>query len=121
MFKTIFEFIPLDIVCIRLVTSTCSFIPHKDYNHPELSTRTIIVDNNKSPTFFYVKDGKKIYQKLPLETNTWMYNDGNLMHGSDHYPGKSKIMLMYYGKPNNEKLKQILDLSQTQYKDYIIA
>jgi len=121
MFKTIFENIPMDINCIRVATSIKPFIPHTDFSVPVVSLRTILYEQNDIPTFFYVdSNGNKVYQHLPPTTNTWIYNDSTMLHGSDKLPNKSKVLFMYYGVPNFNKLKEIADRSMSLYSEFII-
>jgi len=121
MFKTIFENIPMDINCIRVATSIKPFIPHTDFSSPVVSLRTILYEQNNVPTFFYVNvNGEKVYQKLPQTSNTWIYNDSTMLHGSDKLPNKGKVLFMYYGTPNFSKLKELANRSMTLYSDYVI-
>ncbi len=121
MFKTIFEHIPMDINCIRVATSVKPFIPHTDFSIPVVSLRTILHEQNEVPTFFYVNNkGEKIYQTLPHSTNTWIYNDSTMLHGSDKLPNKSKVLFMYYGVPNFKKIRELADRSIVRYKQYIV-
>lgn len=121
MFKTILEHIPMDINCIRVATSIKPFIPHTDFSYPIVSLRTILHEQNDVPTFFYVnKNGDKVYQTLPPTTNTWIYNDSTMLHGSDKLPNKAKVLFMYYGVPNFAKIRDLADRSIARYQNYVV-
>jgi hypothetical protein len=121
MIKTILDHIPMDIACVRCATSIHPFIPHHDFSTPRLSCRTLLIDQNVEPNFFYINlQGNKVYQKLPIETNTWMYDDSEMMHGSDKKPNLFKVLLMYYGKPNSAKVSELANRSMAKFSEYVL-
>jgi hypothetical protein len=121
MIKTILEHIPMDINCVRCATSVLPFIPHHDYSTPILSCRTLLIDQHPEPNFFYVNsNGEKVFQTMPQETNTWMYDDSEMMHGSDKKPNLFKVLLMYYGKPIPAKVTALANRSMAKFSEFVI-
>jgi hypothetical protein len=60
------------------------------------------------------------YQKLPEDSNTWVYWDNKVTHGTDWYTGHSKILIMYFGKTKQLDSELILEKSQSRYSKYVI-
>lgn len=97
---TLYNFIDLladKVDMVRILESQSPFYPHKDHTNENYSIRTLLYDNNVQPTFYYLINGKKIYQKLPNETNTWIYKDHEFPHGSDFNPKFKKILITFQG------------------------
>lgn len=111
---------PIDIDVMQVVSSRAPVIPHTDNEYPIISVRSLLYDNNFVPTFYYNIDGIKTYQRLPNDTNTWIYHDNKHRHGSDYYYGHSKHLIIYHGKIKRDILENNLTSSIDRYKDYII-
>jgi hypothetical protein len=111
---------PMDISVMQVVSSRCTSPPHADYPTPRISMRSMIYDNNFTPTFYYVVNGEKKYQTLPHDTNTWIYHDSKYNHGSDYYHGHGKHLVIYHGTIKRDMLEQNLLSCHSQYNDYII-
>lgn len=111
---------PIDISVMQIVSSRCPSPPHTDHNEPRVSVRSMMYDNNFTPTFYYMVDGEKKYQTLPDDTNTWIYHDNKHKHGSDYYYGHSKHLIIYHGKIKRDILEKNLVSCHDQYIDYII-
>lgn len=109
--------LPIDVDVVRAVSSQSKVNPHRDTESQSLSVRSLMYDNNVYPTFYYFKNNIKMYQFLPDDTNTWAYWDHKCLHGTDHYRGHSKILIMFYGN-----FKKDVDLTdhKTKYSNYII-
>lgn len=112
--------LPLEIDVVRVVSSISKVSPHRDASYPSTGIRTLLYDNNVRPNFYYTFNNHIEYQTLPKDTNTWMYNDHKSLHGSDFYPGHSKILIMYYGTIKDEMLDKNLEKNIDRYKDYVI-
>jgi hypothetical protein len=92
LFPSIFDNLdkfPIDVDIVRIVSSMGHVAPHHDF---------LDENNNIRSTFYYQVDDKKVYQKLPSTTNTWMYWDHKRKHGTDYYFGHSKLLITYFGK-----------------------
>jgi hypothetical protein len=109
--------LPINVQVIRAVSSVCAISPHSDFSNPMFSVRSLLYDTNPVSTFYYQFDGKQVYQQLPMDTNTWGYWDNNCKHGTDHYSGRRKILLMYYGTA-----KENINITNSieHYVDYVI-
>lgn len=111
---------PMDIDIVQIVSSRSAVMPHTDHNKPIISIRSMLYDNNFTPTFYYSINGDKKYQTLPDDTNTWIYHDNKHKHGSDYYYGHSKHLIIYHGKIKQDLLKENLQLSTNQYSTHVI-
>jgi hypothetical protein len=109
--------LPINVQVIRAVSSVCAISPHSDFSNPMFSVRSLLYDTNPVSTFYYQFDDKQVYQQLPMNTNTWGYWDNNCKHGTDHYSGRRKILLMYYGT-----IKENINITSSieNYIDYVI-
>jgi hypothetical protein len=102
---------------IRILQSTGTFFPHNDFKDDEhVAVRTLLYDENPSNTFYYIINDKKVYQQLPAESNTWIYKDYLVQHGSDFDDRYKKILITYYGSINLEKINEIY--KSTIYNEY---
>ncbi len=108
------------------------------------SVRVLLYDENKAPTFYltqwppylleegkiknsfsmkewgFLEDPKaedKCYVALPNHSNAFVYANGPLLHGSD-YHGRSKILVMIWGRPSPEKWKQKLKNLKEEFPQY---
>lgn len=111
---------PIDISVIQIVSSRSPVRPHTDNTEPKISVRSMLYDNNFTPTFYYITNGEKKYQTLPDNTNTWMYYDHKCQHGSDYYFGHSKQIIIYHGKIKQSVLDKNLTENANKYDQYII-
>ena len=123
LFPSLFDnvdILPIDIDIVQVVSSRLAVAPHTDHNKPVISIRSMLYDNNFTPTFYYNINGEKTYQTLPDSTNTWIYHDNKYKHGSDYYYGHSKQLIVYHGKIKHDLLEGNLTSCYNVYKDYII-
>ncbi len=123
LFPSIFENLdrfPMEIEIVRVVSSLGKVLPHTDQTDDEISIRTLLYDNNFTETFYYEIEGQKQYQRLPNESNTWMYWDNKFKHGTDWYLGHSKHLIMYFGKTKTSMINQCIEKSSDLYRNYII-
>lgn len=110
---------PIEVEIVRAVSSCSSIIPHYDYQQEMVSVRSMLYDDNPKPTFYYY--GNPIqFQRLPESTNTWMYWDQRLKHGSLFFKGHSKILLMYYGKQKIETIEQCFKDGEEKFTEFVI-
>ena len=123
LFPSLFDnldLFPVDIAVMQIVSSRWPSPPHTDHAEPKISVRSMLYDNNFTPTFYYQIDGDKKYQTLPDDTNTWMYHDNKYKHGSDYYQGHSKHLIIYHGTVKKDILKDNITLGMHNYNDYIM-
>jgi hypothetical protein len=108
--------IPLKISHIRAVQSTQQFTPHRDHNKPATSLRVMLYDNNPTDTFFYLlSNGKLKFQTFPKNSNTWIYYDHLVKHGTHYKVNHFKIILQIWGKWDTIGLEQLLEHSDLNH------
>lgn len=80
---------------LRLWNSTIPIPFHRDHASEPIALRSMIYDENKTPTFkvFHDKAGVS-YVNLPSETNWFVYNNKKCLHGSNKFEGVKKIILL---------------------------
>lgn len=102
---------------VRILQSTATFFPHSDFKDEEhIAVRTLLYDENPSSTFYYIINNEKVYQNLPLNSNTWIYKDHLVQHGSDFDERYKKLLVTYYGFINVEQINTIYN--STLYDEY---
>jgi hypothetical protein len=95
------------LLLIRILQSTDTFFPHNDFKDQEhIAVRTLLYDENPSSTFYYIINNEKVYQKLPSNSNSWIYKDHLVQHGSDFDDRYKKILITYYGYINFEEINR---------------
>ena len=101
--------------------STFSFLPHNDTaTGNAMQIRTILYDENPVPTFFYMINGKKVYQQFPPnESNTWIFKDHDVQHGSDFIPGYRKLLISYNLEEKSEVITKFM--ADTTFDEYAIT
>jgi hypothetical protein len=124
LFSSLFDNIddfPMDIHCMRVVSSAQPVTPHHDALTKVMGIRSLLYDNNVRPNFYYINSvGDKKYQTLPEDTNTWVYDDFNVSHGTDFYIGHSKLLIVYYGLIKEDMVHKNIDDNIHKYGDYVI-
>lgn len=117
MFKQIFQ-LPIKLNYVRALQSIRAFSPHKDtFGKNFISLRSIIYDENPNPTFYYIEN-KKIYQRLPKTSNTWIAYDSRCLHGTDFNKNYKKIMFYLWGEWEQDKGEELVKRSLELYKDF---
>lgn len=140
-FKSIFERLPfVRIRSVRLWSANRTIPPHYDGNMPAsldgklrfpTEIRIMLDDQNPTETFWLtpvatskphtvisLKD--KHYVKLPIDTNTFAWNNEDFLHGADYNPKYRKILVVVKGWIDIDRLEPLLDQSLEKYSDYII-
>lgn len=113
--------LPIDVKIVRAFSSLLKTTPHRDFEDPTVSVRTLLADSNPRSTFYYQFNGKQEYQHLPKTTNTWIYWDNKSYHGTDFYQGHSKILIAYYGDPKPEAfVEDVFVTNASLYSEYVI-
>lgn len=122
LFNSIFDNLdklPIDLQVVRVVQSMTAVHGHHDYSDT-YSTRSILYDDNPRQTWWYEYNNERQYLKMPDDTNTWMYNDTKVKHGTDFIRGYGKQLIIYRGAPKEAEMKELLDSSMKQYSDYVL-
>jgi hypothetical protein len=127
---------------VRLWSAHRTIIAHYDGNMPpELDgimkfpteIRIMLDDQNPKETFWLcsskkhkpnskeiVPDEDRYYVTLPPETNAFVWNNEDFLHGADYNPPYRKILVVIKGWVDVERLEELLDRSIAKYPDYVI-
>jgi len=73
-----------------------------------------------NPTQPYSQGPVTQVPKAP-NTNSWVWNNLRVKHGSVYTPGYKKILVIATGILNIEKYEEVIDNSITTYKDYCVV
>ena len=139
--KSVFETLPfVKIRSIRLWSANREVRAHYDGNMPSsldgvlrlpTEIRIMLHDQNPTETFWLTPVSKhnpqtavpqvdKHYVKLPIDTNTFAWNNEDFLHGADYDPQYRKILVVVKGWVDLERLESLLDQSLNKYPEYII-
>lgn len=139
--KSIIENLPfVRIRSIRLWSANCTIPAHYDGNMPPSldgklrfpsEIRIMLDDKNPAETFWLTPISKskphtpipsadRYYVKLPNDTNTFVWNNEDCLHGADYNPPYKKILVVVKGWIDVSKLEILLDQSIQQYPNYVL-
>lgn len=115
------EKFPIDIDLIKATSSYAPVAPHNEWPvNPQFSARAMLYDTNPISTWYYVCNGKTKFQKLPPDTNTWLWDDSISLHGTTFIKGYRKILLIFEGQVKDGQPEKAFTDSKKKYEDYII-
>jgi hypothetical protein len=139
--QSIFDQLPfVRIRSVRLWSANRAVKAHYDGNMPPsldgvlrfpTEIRIMLSDNNPNPTFWLtpvaghnpqdeVADMDKHYVKLPIDSNTFAWNNEDFLHGADFNPQYRKILVVVKGWIDIDRLETLLDESINKYPEYTI-
>jgi hypothetical protein len=139
--KSVFEELPFRrIRSVRLWSANREVRAHYDGNMPPsldgvlrfpTEIRIMLDDQNPRETFWLTPVAKhspqtqvpevdKHYVKLPIDTNTFAWNNEDFLHGADFDPQYRKILVVIKGWIDVDRLESLLDQSINKYPEYII-
>lgn len=139
--KSIIENLPfVRVRSIRLWSANCTIPAHYDGNMPvsldgklkfPTEIRIMLDDKNPKETFWLTPVAKskphtsiplsdRYYVKLPQDTNTFVWNNEDYLHGADYDPQYKKILVVVKGWVDVSKLEILLDQSIQQYPNYVL-
>ena len=141
--SSIFQQLPfVKIRSIRMWSSHCVIPPHYDGNMPSVldgvmhfptEVRLMLDDKNPEETFWLCSSAKykpntkvnipiedRHYVKLPEDTNTFVWNNEDYLHGADFDPQYRKILVVIKGWVDVKRLEELLDRSISKYSNYVI-
>jgi hypothetical protein len=139
--KSVFEELPFRrIRSVRLWSANREVRAHYDGNMPSsldgvlrfpTEIRIMLDDQNPCETFWLTPVAKhnpqaqvpqvdKHYVKLPIDTNTFAWNNEDFLHGADFDPQYRKILVVIKGWIDVDRLESLLDQSINKYPEYII-
>jgi hypothetical protein len=139
--KSVFDLLPFKrIRSVRLWSANREVKAHYDGNLPAsldgvlkfpTEIRIMLDDQNPTETFWLtpvgqhnpqtpVPEADRHYVKLPIDTNTFAWNNEDFLHGADYDPQYRKILVVVKGWIDIDRLEPLLDQSLEKYSDYII-
>lgn len=104
--------------------STRPIAPHRDHScllDMPNSFRVMVYDENPVDTLYVYEEaegftGEKTYIKKYAETNSFVWNNLRVVHGSDYTPGYRKILLLINNFiPNYKKYMECIESSVSKY------
>lgn len=109
--------------------STGEITPHRDHSFmvdTPNSFRVMIQDENLKDTLYVYEDcetqGPKKYVPSLQNTNSFVWNNLRVKHGSDYYPGYSKILLILNTFiPDYKKYSDLLRRSASLYSEHTLV
>ena len=141
LIKSIFDRLPfVRIRSIRLWSAKRNVNAHYDGNMPvtldgqlrfPTEIRIMIDDTNPTETFWLTSStkykpqqpvllGDRHYVRLPADTNTFVWNNEDYLHGADYNTNYSKVLAVIKGWIDVSKLEILLDQSIEQYPNYVL-
>ncbi len=125
---------------IRLWSAHRTIPLHYDGNMPDsldgkmrfpTEIRIMLDDKNPRETFWlasasefepntYVEESRRLYVKLPEDTNTFAWNNESFLHAADFNPAYRKILIVIKGWVDLARLENLLDQSIKKYPQYIL-
>jgi hypothetical protein len=125
---------------IRLWSAHKTIPLHYDGNMPSsldgkmqfpTEIRIMLDDKNPRETFWLacanefkpntnVEESRRLYVRLPIETNTFAWNNESFLHAADFDPAYRKILVVIKGWVDIERLERLLDSSIAKYPNYVI-
>jgi hypothetical protein len=114
--------LPIEVHVVRVLQSLSSVLAHQDFavESDYHSIRSILFDNNPKQTWWYEFNDTKQYLTLPIETNTWWYDDAKIKHGTDFYPNFNKQLIMYRGTVKTDSITSMIDAGIKQYPNDVV-
>ena len=117
--EQVFEYIPISIMCIRVIENLMNVPFHSDHAVSRQQLRAVLWSNYTYPVWdFRLKDKIRSFA-LPDETNTFFYIDKPLEHAAIYDGTKSKGLLCIYGdSPYDNNLQILAEYSAKKFKQY---
>lgn len=133
IFEQIYEYYPIDpkTLSFSLWSSQLAVQPHRDESSMidmPINFRLRLFDNNPFETLklhLSPIDKPEVEThrfKMPLDTNSWVWNNLRTKHSSVKLGGREKILMILYTNYNlnMNKFVDLLDRSISKYKDNVI-
>jgi len=126
------DLLPIEnILTLHLWSSYKPFTEHRDPGElidTPMSFRIKLYDENPEETLYFFDNPTQPYSQGPVtqvpkapNTNSWVWNNLRVKHGSVYTPGYKKILVIATGILNIEKYEKVIDNSITTYKDYCVV
>jgi hypothetical protein len=126
------DLLPIDeFLNLHLWSSVMPFKEHRDPGEVvdiPVSFRIMLYDDNPEETLYIFENTTMPYEygeiKQPPrleDTNTWIWNNLRVKHGSIYNPGYRKCMALSTGVINIKKYESLLNASIAKYKEHCIV
>lgn len=126
------DLLPIDnILTLHLWSSFKPFTEHRDPGEVvdiPMSFRIKLYDENPEETLYIFDNPTKPYScgediQIPRvpNTNSWVWNNLRVKHGSVYTPGYKKILVIATGVINVERYEELMNTSIDTYKDYCVV
>lgn len=135
IYEQVLEYMPFkDLNGFMFWSSTQRIIPHRDHNifvdFPN-NFRTMIYDNNPEQTLWVKEhipetqikiDGTETYVPRLKESNSYIWNNLRVLHGSNYSPDYFKIMMVYTRfQVDWYAYRELMERSISKYSDLLLA
>ena len=107
----------MDIDCIRVIENLEYIRLHSDHSFHYHSVRSLLWSDYSRHPWYLEYNQEKRNIKMPRETNTFYYLDGPVKHASRYEEGRTKGLLVVFGK-FRKGMEQLIETSAEKYKDY---
>jgi len=124
--EQILDYLPFkELHWINIWSSYKPILLHRDdsyYFDTPLSFRLMIHDENPAPTLFFENESKeRIYPDLS-ETNSFVFNNLRVRHGSTYDPAYKKIIFVFWRYVLDvKKYRDLLERSISKFKDKVMV
>lgn len=129
-YQQMMDYLPLaKIPRFSFWNSTSLIAPHRDHScllDMPTGVRVMVYDENPVDTLYFYEDtesykGRKTYISRITETNSFVWNNLRVEHGSDYDVGYSKILLIINDFiPDYKKYRDLIDRSILKYADKLV-
>lgn len=108
---------PIDITCIRVLENLEYIRLHSDHSFKYHSVRSLLWSDYDQHPWFLEHNDQKRNITMPADTNSFYYLDGPVKHASRYQEGRTKGLLVVFGKFKKEMM-DLVEHSAVKYKDY---
>lgn len=115
--EQVLDYIPCNIMCIRVIENLTSIDFHTDHPFPKQQIRSVLWNTYESHIWNFKLHDEVRHFTLPDESNTFFYVDNPLQHSAVYDSSKSKGLLWIYGyKQFDDNIKTLADTSAEKFK-----
>jgi len=119
-----------DLLAVNLWSSVQPFTEHRDSSEmfdTPCSFRIKLYDENPDETLFvfdnpvtpYQCEEPKFFPRIPT-TNSYMWNNLRVKHGSVYVPGYKKVLAVIVGMVNLDRYEKLMEQSIETYNEYCV-
>jgi hypothetical protein len=117
--EQVLDYIPYDIMCIRVIENLTNIDFHTDHSFPKQQLRSVLWNTYENHIWNFKLRDEVRHLTLPEESNTFFYVDYPLKHSAVYDSSKSKGLLWIYGhKPFDNNIKSLVKTSAVKFKQH---